>query len=50
MGVPGGAQTGTQTGALPVRLDKWLWAARFFKTRALSQEAIDLGQVLDRSE
>ncbi len=28
-----------------VRLDKWLWAARFFKTRALSAEAIDKGQV-----
>ena len=28
-----------------VRLDKWLWAARFYKTRALSAEAIDKGQV-----
>jgi ribosome-associated heat shock protein Hsp15 len=28
-----------------VRLDKWLWAARFFKTRALSVEAIDGGRV-----
>lgn len=28
-----------------VRLDKWLWAARFFKTRALSAEAISKGRV-----
>ena len=29
----------------PVRLDKWLWAARFFKTRALAQHAIELGRI-----
>ena len=28
-----------------VRLDKWLWAARFFKTRAAASEAIGAGQV-----
>lgn len=28
-----------------VRLDKWLWAARFYKTRALAAEAVTLGRV-----
>lgn len=28
-----------------VRLDKWLWAARFYKTRTLSQDNIELGRV-----
>ena len=31
---------------LRVRLDKWLWAARFFKTRALSCEAIEKNRVM----
>jgi ribosome-associated heat shock protein Hsp15 len=30
---------------LRVRLDKWLWAARFFKTRALAATAIETGKV-----
>jgi ribosome-associated heat shock protein Hsp15 len=33
-----------------VRLDKWLWAARFYKTRALAKDAIEGGKVHCRGE
>ena len=29
----------------PVRLDVWLWAARFFRTRSLAKQAVDTGKV-----
>jgi ribosome-associated heat shock protein Hsp15 len=33
-----------------VRIDKWLWAARFFKTRALAARACDLGRILSNGQ
>lgn len=33
------------TGPLAVRIDKWLWAARFFKTRAVAADAVAGGKV-----
>jgi ribosome-associated heat shock protein Hsp15 len=33
-----------------VRMDKWLWAARFFKTRALAAKACELGRIAAKGQ
>ena len=33
-----------------MRIDKWLWAARFFKTRALAARACDLGRIVSNGQ
>ena len=39
-----GAGDDAPAGAGRIRFDKWLWAARFYKTRTLAAHAIDAGQ------
>jgi ribosome-associated heat shock protein Hsp15 len=33
-----------------VRIDSWLWAARFFKTRTLAKKACELGRILSNNQ
>lgn len=39
-----------EPGLNEVRIDKWLWAARLFKTRSLAQDAVETGRVLVAGE
>jgi ribosome-associated heat shock protein Hsp15 len=43
-------QTRSSTELMQLRLDKWLWAARFFKTRNIAAKAVSGGKVLVRGD
>jgi ribosome-associated heat shock protein Hsp15 len=38
----------SEAAAARMRVDKWLWAARFFRTRALAQDVLEAGKVRAR--
>jgi ribosome-associated heat shock protein Hsp15 len=40
-----GAEPGRGTAGAGLRIDKWLWCARFYKTRGVAQEAVEGGHV-----
>jgi len=43
--MPLDARSTDQRPVAKMRIDKWLWCARFFKTRSLAAQAVDKGQV-----